>query len=138
MSTLPLTRSPYRQQYFASTMRPRRRMRGMGGMRAVSLNWEVFFGPTTIIVALIIVAVVMSFLYLLHFNQVATKGYDLKRLDVDRQQLLDQYQIANLNVSKVKSMDTILKSGRIQRMVRANNITFVRGDTALASANVGL
>jgi len=99
------------------------------------MKWKLQFGPMTLIVGLIVVAVMMSMLYLMHFNQVATKGYDLKRLEVDRQQLLDQNQVSNSNIDQVKSMPSILQSNRIQRMVRANNVSFVRGDTALAKAD---
>ncbi len=129
MSHLLLTRSPYRQDFINSGMRRFRRT------RVSAIKWQLQFGPMTLIVGLVFVAVAMSMLYLMHFNQVATKGYDLKRLEVDRQQLMDQNQMSNINIDKVKSMDSIMGSSRIQRMVKANNVSFVRGDTALAKAD---
>ncbi len=129
MSHLLLTRSPYRQEFMNSGMRRFRRT------RVSAIKWQFQFGPMTLIVGLIFAAVAMSMLYLMHFNQVATKGYDLKRLEVDRQQLMDQNQMSNMNIDKVKSMDAITGSARIQRMVKANNVSFVRGDTALAKAD---
>lgn len=129
MSQLLLTRSPYRQEFMNSSVRNFRRT------RVTPVKWQFQFGPMTLIIGLIFAAVGMSILYLMHFNQVATKGYDLKRLEVDRQQLMDQNQVSNMNIDKVKSMDAILGSHRIQRMVRANNVSFVRGDTALAKAD---
>jgi hypothetical protein len=128
MSQLILTRSPYRQELMNSPMKSYRRT------RITPVKWQLQFGPMTLIVGLIVVAVGMSAMYLMHFNQVATKGYDLKRLEVNRQQLMDQNQVSNMNIDKVKSMDSILGSGRIQRMVKADNVMFVRGDTALAKA----
>lgn len=129
MSHLLLTRSPYRQEFMNSGMKRFRRT------RVSAIKWQLQFGPMTLIVGLIFVAVAMSMLYLMHFNQVATKGYDLKRLEVDRQQLMDQNQMSNMNIDKVKSLDAITGSARIQRMVKANNVSFVRGDTALAKAD---
>ena len=109
-------------------------MRRFRRTKVTAIKWQFQFGPMTIIVGLILVAIAMSMAYLMHFNQVATKGYDLLRLEADRQQLLDQNQLSNMNIDKVKSMDAILTSGRIQGMVRANNVSFVRGDTAMAKA----
>jgi hypothetical protein len=131
MSQLLLTRSPYRQEFINSSMRRFRRT------RVTPIKWQLQFGPMTLIVGLIILAVMMSILYLMHFNQVATKGYDLVRLEADRQQLLDHNQLSNRSIDQVKSMDSILHSNRISRMVKANNITFVRGDSAIAKADAG-
>lgn len=131
MSQLLLTRSPYRQEFMNSSMRRFRRT------RVTPIKWQLQFGPMTLIVGLVVLAMAMSMLYLLHFNQVATKGYDLVRLEADRQQLLDHNQLSNRSIDQVKSMDSILKSNRIGRMVKANNVTFVRGDSALAKADAG-
>jgi hypothetical protein len=131
MSQLLLTRSPYHQEFLNSAERPFRRT------RVTAMKWKFEFGPMTLIVGLVMVAIVMSVLYLWHFNQVATKGYDLKRLEVDRQALMDQNQISNMQIDKVKSMQSILNSTRIHGIVQAGTVTFVRGDAALASANIG-
>ncbi len=131
MSQLLLTRSPYRQEFAASNARSFRKI------RVTPIKWKLDFGPKTIIAAGIVVTIAMSVLYLMHFNQVATKGYDLERLQADRQTLMDQNQVSNMNIDKVKSMPSILASARIQSMVKAGSVTFVRGDAALANANVG-
>lgn len=133
MSQILLSRSPYRQEFMNSAARSFRRAR----TRVTPIKWQLQFGPMTVIVGLIFAAVGMSVLYLMHFNQVATKGYDLKRLEVDRQQLMDQNQLSNTNIDRVKSMQSILASQRIQRMVKGNNVAFVRGETALAKADIG-
>jgi len=133
MSQLLLSRSPYRQEFMNSAAQGVRRVR----TRVSSIKLKMQFGPMTVIVGLIFAAVGMSVLYLMHFNQVATKGYDLKRLEVDRQQLMDQNQLSSTNIDRVKSMQSILVSPRIQGMVKGNNVAFVRGDTALAKADIG-
>jgi len=128
MSQLLLTRSPYRQEYMNSAVRPARRT------RITAMKWKFEFGPMTLIVGLVFVAVMMSVLYLMHFNEVATKGYAVARLEADRQQLQDQNQVSSMNIDNAKSMPSILASARIQSMVKAKDITFVRGDSALAKA----
>lgn len=125
MSFVP--RSSYRQSYASSGIRSYHRT------RVTPMKWKFVFGPMTLIIGLILAAMALSLLYLAHFNQVATKGYDLKRLEVARQHLLDEHQVGNMRLASATSMATLLKSDRIQRMVNARNITFVRGDTAIAS-----
>lgn len=84
------------------------------------------------IAGLVSLGILISFLYLVHFNQVATRGYDMKRLEMDRQQLLEQYETKNAYLSRAKSLDAIAQSNRAGNMVKAGEFTFVRGDTAVA------
>jgi hypothetical protein len=91
------------------------------------------FGPSMAIGGLLVIAVLFMLLYLAHFNQVATKGYDLRRLEADRQQLLNQYDIKNMKLAEAKSLSTIISSDRVSAMRRPNQLTYVRGNTALAS-----
>ena len=124
MSKLLFTSSPYRQ------------MHAFQGLERKShtsfMSRKFVFGPFTVIVGLIFAAIFMSFLHLLHFNQVATKGYDLRRLEMDRQQLSVLLQTKNMHVTNIKSLDVISKSSKVKSMVRQNDVGFVRGDTALA------
>lgn len=100
-------------------------------IKAATLRFE--FAPSMVIGGLFMIAVLFSLLYLAHFNQVATKGYDLKRLEADRQQLLSQYDIKNMKLAEAKSMANIMSSDRVSGMRRPSEVSFVRGDTVLAS-----
>lgn len=91
------------------------------------------FGPSTVIVGLILASVLLSVLYLMHFNQVATKGYDLKRIESSHKQLMDQYDIGNIKLAEAKSLNTMIESGRMEGMRRPKDVIYVRGSTALAS-----
>jgi hypothetical protein len=93
---------------------------------------KIQFGPTFAIVGLFIVAALMGTLYLAHFNQVATKGYDLRRLEADRQQLLNQHDIKNMKLAEVKSLARVIASDRVSAMKRPAELIYVRGNTALA------
>lgn len=91
------------------------------------------FGPSTIIVGMVVIAVSMSLVYLAHFNQVATKGYDLKRLQADQNQLMSQYEIKNMRLAEIKALNAIAHSEKVGKMRRPSNVMFVSGNTALAS-----
>jgi len=143
-----LARSPYRIQS-RLFFRPRRRtlygvsrksgsLRGAVNLRgsinkikAVTMKLE--FGPSMAIVGLLLIAVLFILLYLAHFNQVATKGYDLRRLEADRQNLLDQYDIKNMKLAEAKSLATIIASDKVSAMRRPSEVSYVRGNTVIAS-----
>jgi len=91
------------------------------------------FGPSMAIVGLLLIAVLFILLYLAHFNQVATKGYDLRRLEADRQNLLDQYDIKNMKLAEAKSLATIIASDKVSAMRRPSEVSYVRGNTVIAS-----
>lgn len=95
------------------------------------MEFEV--GPVAIIFSLSAIAVTMSLLYLTHYNSVATKGYDLRRLEADRQQLMTQHDIKNMKLAEVKSLSVISESERVSRMRRPSEVSFVQGSMAIAS-----
>lgn len=100
-------------------------------VREATMGFE--FGPATAVTGLFIISLLLGSLYLAHFNKVATKGYDLRRLEADRQQLLNQYDIKNMKLAGVKSLANIAATDRVSAMRRPAEIVYVRGNTALAS-----
>lgn len=131
MSQLLLSRSPYRQELASSKAAAPRRSR----IATMKLHFE--FGPTALIVGLMILVVFMSVLYLMHFNEVATTGYDLTRLQMNLQQLTDVSQVNNIDIARAKSLQSILNSPRVATMVKANSFIYVSGNTAIAKADEG-
>jgi hypothetical protein len=100
-------------------------------VRQGTLKFE--FGPMSVMVTLFLIACLMGLLYLMHFNQVATKGYDLRRLEAARQQLTSQNDIKNMKLADAKSMARVISSDRVSVMKRPAELIYVRGNTALAS-----
>jgi len=134
------TQSPYRRYYHSSEFR-RREMRRERGLRNVrhnlsgALRWKFEIGPTLIIVALLLLSIGMALMYLAHFNQVATKGYEMRRLQADRQQLLAQYDLSDMRLAETKTLDRIAHSDKVVHMRPLSRVIFVSNNTALASAD---
>jgi hypothetical protein len=103
----------------------------MAKFKGATLNYE--FGASTIMIGLGFIAIAASLLYLTHFNEVATKGYELKRLEADHQQLLNQYEIKNMKLAEAMSLARISESERVSAMRHPSDVTYLYGTTVLAS-----
>lgn len=133
MSNILLTRSPYRQHYLQASARRRSLFQRRSSSVARFQGFKFEFGPLALIVTLLIIAVLISSVYLMHFNKVATKGYDLRKLEASRQELLTEHSIKDISLADVKSLNSVIQSGRLNNMRKPSQIIFVRGNTALAS-----
>jgi len=109
----------------------------MGAMKTAadvrSGRRQLIIRPSTIIIGLFVIAASLSFIQLAHYNKVSTKGYELRRLEADRQQLMTQYELKNMKVAEAKSMSVIAVSDKTASMVRPANVEYIRGNTGIAS-----
>lgn len=129
MNNIYLTKSPYRSGFQRSTIqKPKPR-----SASAELIKFDI--SPYFIMGFLMVTAMVLGLLYLINFNQMATKGYELKRLEISRQELKGQYDLTNLYVAKVKSLDHILQSNRLGPMRKPESVNFVYADSVLAKAD---
>jgi len=94
------------------------------------------FNTAFLIVGLMATGVLLGIAFLANYNRVATKGYDLKRLEANRQQLLSVYEVNNMKVVDVQSLPYILKSNRVSSMVKATKISYVVPNSAVAMVNL--
>ena len=91
------------------------------------------FGPSAVIIGLFGLTILFGLGYLANFNQVTTKGYDLRRLEANRQQLLNEYEVKNMKLAEAASMNTIIHSEKADTMHRVNSVTYISSNTVLAS-----
>ncbi len=129
--------SPYRSSLSSSTTN--RRRRSSQSFRLPSFQvpnvaaLKLKFDTKTLILGMVGVAILMTVSALVHTNQSATKGYDLRRLEADRQTLMNKTDIQNTQLAQVQSMRTIMNSDVVGKMRRPSAVEFVHGNTALAS-----
>lgn len=101
-------------------------------MRKRTLSKKVEAGVTSLISVIAVLIVVISLIFLSHSNRNATKGYALKNLEMQRLQLLTENEVWDMEISQVKSLDSIQSDPKILSMVKAETPKYVRGDTAIA------
>lgn len=67
-------------------------------------------------VVMIFLALSVSLLYLAHANRTATRGYALKKLEIEKNQIQTQMEIWNQQISEAESLDAIKNSGVLEDM----------------------
>ncbi|MFH0820963.1 MAG: hypothetical protein V1908_04265 [Candidatus Peregrinibacteria bacterium] len=102
-------------------------------MRRKTLSQKVEVGITSLMLVTILLVGMITLVYLVHSNRNATKGYALKNLELERSRLLMENEVWDMEIAKVKSLDTLQNDPKVQRMVKADQPLFIRGDTAIAS-----
>jgi hypothetical protein len=96
------------------------------------LSHKVEVGINALLFVIITLVALISLAYLANANQNATKGYALKNLELKRTNLLTENEVLDMQISKVQALENIQNDPQVQRMVKANEPMFVRGDTAIA------
>ncbi len=118
MSQLLLTRS-------AHTNRFRREP------QYTSKFFPIQFGSVFLIFAMTILIGVLSFFYLVKFTEVHTKGYQLRKLEIEKDHLLTARESKNTEISQLKTLNSILSSNAANRLVPVNTIVFVKEQTPI-------
>ena len=102
-------------------------------VRRKPLSQKVEIGITSLLFVTIVLVGMIALVYLAHSNQNATKGYALKSLELERSKLLMENEVWDMQIAKVKSLESLQNDPKIRSMVRADKPQFIRGDTAIAA-----
>jgi len=90
-------------------------------------------GPYFLIVSLVVFVCLITLITLMFATSGVTKGYTLNKLDAAQQQLVKEREIKDMQLSKVRALDSIKNSSRVKNMVRPRSVAFVHGETVLVS-----
>ncbi|MCF7836425.1 hypothetical protein K9N08_00905 [Candidatus Gracilibacteria bacterium] len=86
------------------------------GIRRRTLSAKIEIGTFALMVVMIFLALSVSLLYLAHANRTATRGYALKKLEIEKNQIQTQMEIWNQQISEAESLDAIKNSGVLEDM----------------------
>lgn len=96
------------------------------GVRRRTLQEEVRLGAVSLTVVVVLLALVISLIYLAHANRVATRGYAIKKLEIEKTNLITENEIWRQQVSEAKSLATIQSSGIVKKMVPVKDATYIK------------
>jgi len=75
----------------------------------------------------------LSVTMLVHFNQVSTRGYTIKYLEVKRQELVEQNEIIQKDLLEKKALSVLAASDKASSMIKPGSVAYVSGYSAIAS-----
>lgn len=102
------------------------------GIRRRTLSARVEIGALTLTFVVITLALVVSLIYLAHANRVATRGYVLKKLELEKNELVTEQEIWQQKVSEAKSLGAIKSSSVVENMRRVRESIYVRTNMEVA------
>lgn len=80
---------------------------------------------------------ILSFSYLVKFTEIHTKGYQLRKLEMQRDSLMTSRETQNMEIAKEKSLVSVKENAVSMNMIPARNIVFVQKQGAVAQLPEG-
>ena len=102
-------------------------------VRKKTLSQKVEFGVVSLLFITIILICSLALTYLSHTNKIATRAYQLKKIENQREKLITESEILNMKISQVQSLLAIESDPMVASMERYDAPIFIRVDTAVAS-----
>jgi len=96
------------------------------GIRRRTLSAKIEIGTFALMVVMIFLALAVSLLYLAHANRTATRGYALKKLEIEKNQIQTQMEIWNQQISEAESLGSIKNSGVLEKMGKVKNPIYLQ------------
>ena len=98
------------------------------GIRRRTLSNRVEVGTFSLMVIAVLLALAISLLYLAHANRTATRGYAIKTLEIEKNELTTELEIWDQRVSEAKSLEAIKNSAAFSAMVEVREPQYLRAD----------
>ena len=99
-------------------------LRGKRGSKRRMINQELRVGPVSIRFITIALVTVLSIIYLAQSNATATKGYQLKELQKEQQELALENERLEVESSRLNSLDRIKETAREKKMVPVDKVKY--------------
>ena len=102
------------------------------GVRKQLLSQRIEIGVVTLAFTLIVLTCILSILLLLHSNKVATKGYDLRKLQNELREIELRHQKLEALVAEKKSISVILESNLVKELNPVGDLVILRSNSKFA------
>lgn len=102
------------------------------GVRKRTIKPELRVGPVSLTFILISLLCILSLFYLIQSNQAATKGYEIRKLEEQQTQLLEETEKLKLQSAQLQSLKAIEGGTEELRMVPTKKVNYW-SNTSVAS-----
>ncbi|PIQ79341.1 hypothetical protein COV81_02455 [Candidatus Peregrinibacteria bacterium CG11_big_fil_rev_8_21_14_0_20_41_10] len=94
------------------------------GLKAHTLKQNFYVGRYSLMFLVLFFVGILSFVYLVHFNGTATRGYEIARLEYERDELLNKREQNNISLSESQTLEFVKNSSRIQQMRTPKEVNY--------------
>jgi len=100
--------------------------------KRIVLKPNFFVGKVSLMFMLTVFIGVLGVVYLVSFNDSSILGYEVTKLEYEREEILSMRDQENVSISTSQSRDFILNSDKVQGMVPVREIYYVGTGTVVA------
>lgn len=75
----------------------------------------------------------LSFFYLVKFTEIHTKGYELRKLELERGRLLNLRESQSTGIAQLRSLSAVRDSSIAKTMIPMKNPVFVKEESGVAA-----
>ncbi len=106
------------------------------GVRKTTLRMNVNIGLVSLVMVMFVMITVMGVVSLASLNSQATSGYEIQRLEAERQSFIADGELNDMLILNARSLDTIMDSPVVENMVRikSSEIAYVEPLVTVASS----
>jgi sensor histidine kinase regulating citrate/malate metabolism len=100
--------------------------------RVLAIKPTFFVGKVSLMFMLTMLIGLLSVVFLINANQKATFGYEITRLEEQRDAILTSRDQKNIEISNSQSFSYIMESEKIQRMVPVSEVHYADREGVVA------
>lgn len=100
--------------------------------RVLAIKPTFFVGKVSLMFMLTMLIGLLSVVFLVNANQKATYGYEITRLEEQRESIIVHRDQQNIEISESQSFDYIMQSDKIQRMVPVREVHYADREAVVA------
>ncbi|MBI4836476.1 MAG: hypothetical protein HY817_04425 [Candidatus Abawacabacteria bacterium] len=105
---------------------------GSSPRRKHTISYEVKIGLVTLSFTLIGLISLLSFASLSHTSKIQAAGYQIKKLEQEKESLMNTHKSLTMEIAKRRSLATLENSDRVKAMVVVTNPIIVESHQNLA------
>ncbi len=93
---------------------------------------KISIKPFLIMVSMGLFISFLSVMMLVNFNMASTKGYTIKYLEVQQQELWEKHEEIKKDLLQQKALSVLIESEKARSMVKPGKISYVAGHSTVA------
>ncbi len=107
-------------------------------LRTATFPVQIRIGKFFTMFSLALAIGVIGFFYLAKFTDVNTKGYQLKKLEIEHESLVSNRERNSVGIAKEKSLSSVREAAINLNMVAVKQVSYLQQDSAVAQGSVVL